>query len=68
MARVTEFRAGWNPQQKKGRIYFRSDDDRTINLDLDDAAEFNAILTILSSSEDVRVEKGIIWTGAENVG
>lgn len=68
MPTVTKFRAGWNPQQNRGRIRFGSDDGRTMNLDLDNPAEFTAILTILSSSEEVTFEDGILSTGTEDVG
>lgn len=68
MATITEFRAGWHPQQNKGRIKFRAIDGGTATLDLDNPAEFTAILTILNSSAKVTIEDGIIWSGTEDVG
>lgn len=67
MATITKFKAGWHPEQNKGRIYFQSDDGKTFNLDLANPAEFAVILAILTSSDKVTVNNGIIWTGAEDV-
>lgn len=67
MTAIIEYKAGWNPQHNKGRIFFRLVGGKTVNLDLDNPAEFAAILTILSSSKQATIQKGEIWTGGEIV-
>ncbi len=64
---IKEFRAGWHPNSNQGRIWFKTADGQTKNLDLENPAEFTAIVTLLSSAETVTIDKGIIWTGAEKV-
>jgi hypothetical protein len=65
--KITKFRAGWRPNDDKGRIWFQTADGKSKNLDLGNPAEFTAILTLLSSAKEVTIDEGVIWTGAEEV-
>ena len=65
---VDRYRAGWKPGTNQGRIQFRSTTGETKHIDINDPAEFGAILTILATSSSATIANdGIIWSGAEEI-
>jgi hypothetical protein len=66
---IEQYRAAWNPGTKSGIIFFRSTERNNMRLEFHDPAEFSAVLAILTTSDDARInDDGTIQTGAEEVG
>ena len=62
-----KFRAAWNPTTHNGRIRLYTEDDEKVLMEFDDPAEFTAILTLLSTSEEIRIRDGYVQSGVEEI-
>jgi hypothetical protein len=63
-----KYKAAWNPETHQGRIRLETSGGEKVMLELDDPAEFTAVLTILATSDEVRMRDGFIQTGSEAIG
>lgn len=64
---IEKFKAAWNPETHEGRIRLYSDRDEKHMLEVSDPAEFTAMVTLLSSSEEIELKHGWLQTGAEAI-
>ena len=64
---IEKFKAAWNPETHQGRFRLYSDRDEKLNLEIGDAAEFTAILALLSSSDEIELKHGWLQTGSEAI-
>lgn len=62
-----KYKAAWNPETHQGRIRLETGDGDKIMFELDDPAEFTAVLTLLATSEEIRMRDGFIQTGSEAI-
>jgi len=62
-----KYKAAWNPETHEGRIRLETGKGEKIMLELDNPAEFTAILTMLATSEEIRMRDGFIQTGTEDI-
>lgn len=60
-----KYRAAWNPKTHEGRIKLETEDGDKILMQLDNPAEFTAVLTMLATSEEIRIRDGFVQTGSE---
>jgi|GEM_PF-4447715 len=61
------YKAAWNPETHEGRIRLVTGDGDKIMFELDNPAEFTAILTMLATSDEIRMRDGFIQTGTEEI-
>ncbi len=61
------YKAAWNPETHEGRIRLETGDGDRIMLELDNPAEFTAVLTMLATSDEIRMRDGFIQTGTEEI-
>lgn len=62
-----KYKAAWNPETHEGRIRIETDDGDKIMLELDNPAEFTAVLTMLATSNEIRMRDGFVQTGSEAI-
>jgi len=62
-----KYKAAWNPKTHEGRIRLETGDGEKIMLQIDNPAEFTAVLTMLATSEEIRMRDGFIQTGSEAI-
>ena len=62
-----KYKAAWNPETHEGRIRLETSKGDRIMLELDNPAEFTAVLTMLATSEEISMRDGFIQTGSEEI-
>ena len=65
--KIDKFKAAWNPETHVGRIRLYTNRDDKQMLEVPDAAEFTAMVTLLSSSEEIELKHGWLQTGTEPI-
>jgi len=65
---IEHYGAAWNPKNNRGVIYFENIEGQKTRIELQDPGEFTAVLTILATSSDARIEaNGTVRSGREDL-
>lgn len=62
-----KYRAAWNPTTHTGRVKIYTGRGDRVLYEFDDPAEFTAVLTLLASSDEIRIRDGYIRTSDEPI-